>query len=438
MRPTLVLHVLPEVATLGAARSVISSAHASNTSGAFRHSIASLSPVTDSVYRFLSQMGIPLIYGDEALQKAFVAADIVHAHYWNSPSFFDFWSGDHQPVRLAITSHISGRAAPQRVPDDVLALPNRFIATSTSSARELGQRRGHGVDLIHAAADFSRLSFIPPIRSEKGRIGAMITLDEAKVHRMIYDLLSQGAEGDRVLLAGHGDLLPSLRARSKDYGSDCVVEFLGHIGNIADFFSQIDLFAHPLALDSYGTSEATVHEAMFAGRPPILLVGRGPEDLIENGVTGILASNEGEFVEALRRYVSDGVARAAMGHAASKFAQRNLGPTAIASSLDAIYKEMLDEKPSKITPLERRTGAEALLHVFGPEAAALESLLQEISSGKISNDALPIRWVSQAGGGIIHYRRYWPDDSRLREWSAIGFERLARPALAAMERHSKN
>ncbi|MEM9855565.1 MAG: glycosyltransferase, partial [Pseudomonadota bacterium] len=280
---------------------------------------------------------------------------------------------------------------------------------------------------------FSRFNELPAIRKGRGTIGAMMALEEAKAHREIYTLLARAARDAQAILGGEGAMLAEIAASAR---AEDNVKIAGHISDIEQFFKDIDLFAHPLAPHSYATSEASVHEAMYAGRPPILLAGRGPVDLIAPGLTGIVAQDENAFVEAARHLAQDGETRAKMGRAARDFATETLGPGPIAAQHRALYLEALERPRTAVAPLKARSGAQALLHAFGPESDDLLSLMGQLTRAERPVSALPLRWIAPSSGGILHYRRHYPDDRELRTWAALSFEKMGRPAMAAMERRA--
>jgi glycosyltransferase involved in cell wall biosynthesis len=428
----MVLQVLPELGLTGASRSVLVSAERSSQGGAFRHAVASLTPVAPHMKTLIGKIGLILVEA-EAIKHVAAEADIVHAHYWNTPAFHDVWSEDWADTRLVLTCHVSGRAAPQLVPDQVLSLPHRLIATSSLSAAELGARRNGPVAIVHAAADFRRIQRVSPPQHGKGRIGVLGALETAKAHPDLLGLLPFNKGRPPVLIGGDGDMMPALRGAITTHGWSEFVELTGRVTDISGFLQRIDLLAHPLAKNSYATSEAVIHEAMFAGRPPVILAGRGPVDLIDDGETGFVASDESTFTDYVAQLASDPTRRVKMGLAAAAFARAKLGAGPITNQLDAIYTQMLDDPKRPVAPLPHREGANALLASFGPEANRLEEIMTNVAAGRVLSSEIPLQWVSAAGGGVLHFRRSWPQDPTLRLWAGHCLSRLGRPALAAME-----
>ncbi len=89
-----------------------------------------------------------------------------------------------------------------------------------------------------------------------------------------------------LVMAGEGSLLPEARALAERLGIASRVRFTGLCGDVAELLAAGDIFA--LASLWEGTPVAVI-EAMAAGLPVVATAVGGVPELVEDGVTGLLA-----------------------------------------------------------------------------------------------------------------------------------------------------
>ncbi len=95
-------------------------------------------------------------------------------------------------------------------------------------------------------------------------------------------------------------------------------------------YADGDIFVFPSRTDTLGN---VVLEAMSSGVPAIVTNSMGPQELVDEGKTGFVVSNEEEFERALDRLIGDENLRKEMGRNAREFAKTR--------SWDSIYEQLL-------------------------------------------------------------------------------------------------
>lgn len=125
----------------------------------------------------------------------------------------------------------------------------------------------------------------------------------------------------RLLLAGDGSLRRETEAKAAALGIAERVRFLGARTDVAEMLAACDLFV--LASDWEG-SPVSILEAMASGLPVIATAVGGVPELVEDGVSGLLAppGDAVALAAALRRLASDPEARRRFGQAGRERAER--------------------------------------------------------------------------------------------------------------------
>ena len=125
---------------------------------------------------------------------------------------------------------------------------------------------------------------------------------------------------------------------------------------LARAYASADLFAFASTTETFGQ---VVQEAMASGLPVVGCYAEGVRDLIQPGVTGLLAApnNAGDFADALRTLLDDPARRLSMGRAARTWAaQRSWAE--VMDNLLTLYAEIIC---SPTVPLDPELDPEDLL-----------------------------------------------------------------------------
>src|SRR5262249_38051859 len=157
----------------------------------------------------------------------------------------------------------------------------------------LRSRTGRACHLMQRGVDTELFS---PSRSKRSGeafvIGYAGRLSPEKDVRMlveIADRLRAEGFGFRFLIAGEGSWRAWLREHLPE------AEMPGVLGReaLADAYARMDVFVFPSRTDTFGN---VILEAMASGVPPIISGQGGPKYLVEDGVTGCIASDVASFV----------------------------------------------------------------------------------------------------------------------------------------------
>lgn len=176
-------------------------------------------------------------------------------------------------------------------------------------------------------------------------VGTVGNIRPAKSHRSFLTLASRLRDHDdryRFALVGDtsGDRYPELRAMRDRLGLEGRLVFTGYREDVAEVMESLDVFV--LTSRSEGFSLTTV-EAMASGLPVVTTRCGGPEEIIEEGRTGLLVDvgdvdGMARRVEELRRSPSD---RRRLGLAGRRHAARSYSVTAMLDSYERLYRELL-------------------------------------------------------------------------------------------------
>jgi len=120
--------------------------------------------------------------------------------------------------------------------------------------------------------------------------GAPLLLALGRLHNnkgfdILLEALSHLPE-NYLLLAGVGPEREKLEATAVHFGVKPRVRFLGWREDVADLMATCDLFVHPARHEPLGN---VILEAWAHGRGVVATAADGPKNLIEDGVTGLLA-----------------------------------------------------------------------------------------------------------------------------------------------------
>jgi glycosyltransferase involved in cell wall biosynthesis len=134
-----------------------------------------------------------------------------------------------------------------------------------------------------------------------------------------------------------------MRARIAQAGLADRFVWPGFVADPAEIMSQIDVLVHPADAESFGR---VIVEAMAAGLPTVGVRAGGVGEIIEHGVTGLLATpdNAGELATAIEQLARDPAQRQAMGRAGRRRAEERYSLEACAAGVLRVY-EMAMRRP---------------------------------------------------------------------------------------------
>jgi glycosyltransferase involved in cell wall biosynthesis len=227
---------------------------------------------------------------------------------------------------------------------------DRYIAVSRDVATELAERFGWPaakIEVGYNAVEIERFGGPPPAGlreqiggdAERPLVLTPARLDEQKGHPV---LLRAAAElpGVDFVLAGEGPERAGLEALAGELGIAERVHFLGYRDDIPQLLAACDVFALP---SLYEGSSLAVLEAMASGRPVVSSAIGGTDELIDDGVDGLLVApgDAAGLASALRRLLDDAELRKAFAERARRRVERDFTPAAMTQRVEAIYGELL-------------------------------------------------------------------------------------------------
>jgi glycosyltransferase involved in cell wall biosynthesis len=136
-----------------------------------------------------------------------------------------------------------------------------------------------------------------------------------------------------------------LHALVEDRGLADRFEFAGFDADVRGVMARTDVLAHPCELESFGRIAV---EAMAAGRPVVGVAGGGIGDIVDPGVTGLLAppGDATALAAAIEDLVRDPERRMAMGRAGRRRAEEHFSLEAVVAGVLGAYRRAIERHAS--------------------------------------------------------------------------------------------
>lgn len=189
---------------------------------------------------------------------------------------------------------------------------------------------------------------VPPVDGERLLVGIGRMVDK-KGFRYLLDALPALFEKHpdvRLVLAGGGDLLPTLQAQAQSLGLGDRVLFPGMLAHdeVLALLTRAEVFVMPSVRDEKGNIDGlpiVVLEAMAAGRPIVATDLAGMPLAVDHDKTGLLVPEKdpAALTQALDQLLADPGTARAMGEAGRQKIETDLSWDAIARRHDALYRQ---------------------------------------------------------------------------------------------------
>jgi phosphatidylinositol alpha-1,6-mannosyltransferase len=218
-------------------------------------------------------------------------------------------------------------------------------------ATELGARTDH-VAVVPYGVD-ARFAPRPPradlrARYELGSGPVALFLGGLKARKNLPGLLETWAAvaarhpDARLLIAGGGALLASLRALAESRGLAGSVRFSGYVPEAekADHFNLADVFVFPSAMEGFGLAVA---EAMASGLPVVASDRGAIPELVADGEGGFLCdpARPELLADRLKRLLADAPLRAKLGAANAERVERQFRWERCVAATRRVYEDAL-------------------------------------------------------------------------------------------------
>jgi glycosyltransferase involved in cell wall biosynthesis len=415
----------------------LASAAHSTRSGLAKHRVITLFPPHPAVLEHLSAAGIAVASTDK-LSAWSRDADIVHVHFWNNPDLYAALESNFPPARIVLTCHVGGLSAPQILTPEVIDFADMILLASPHTLERADDVLRQKAIYAPPGADFERLFGVTLLPHPGFNIGYIGTVDFGKMHPR-YAAMHAAIDipNTRIIVCGHGAASAILAQQIKELGLSHRFDLRGYVEDITGVLSIIDVFGYPLCEDVLVGSELVLQEVMFAGIPSVVFSHGGAAHLVNDGETGFIVNTEAQYIERIAYLYRRPDERLKMGAAAAAYARAKLGIKNLAPLIDAAYMRLASMPKRVRSPLARLDGADAFVRSLGNAAGVFRAsrstkMTQAMEADETiaaSSEAL----ASASGGGILHYRRRYPNDPMLRLWAGLVLLGHQRPALAAAE-----
>jgi glycosyltransferase involved in cell wall biosynthesis len=300
---------------------------------------------------------------DSALKLARIAREkeieIIHAHVARDYLLAAFAARRAPDARLVITRHVLFplRRAHRRALSNV----SRVIAVSEASARSLHAQKIFDADKIRVVTNGIDARRFEQARAESERergsgagllrVGILGELSEVKGQEEFVRAAALVAEkfGDAVefLIAGgdaaHGGQYRALVKRLvAEMGLSERIKLVGRLDGdeVARFLASLDLFVSASRTEAFGMAMA---EALACGVPVVANATEGAREIIEEGVTGLLApiGDARALAAAIVSLLEDEGRRRAFGARAREVARERFDLMRMVEATERVYTEAL-------------------------------------------------------------------------------------------------
>jgi len=320
------------------------------------------------------------------------------------------------PIRSVLWSHVFGGYYPH-IPSDFLTLFEQAAFTTPLSlelpaVKALGENYiANHCNVVCGLNDLTPFTNVAPVKHIGFVIGYVGTLNFFKLHP---DFVSFCAAADipdvKFVIAGDPTTKEEILRKAAQRNIADRFHFCGHISNVPQLLSQIDVFGYPLNPEHSGTTENALLEAMAAGLPAVALDQCVERHIIKDGVTGFLVHSPAEYGQAMKFLYEHPKERSIMG------------AWARADMLERYAVQ--DNRKRFLQTCEKAMRAGKTIPRFkdffrGEPADWFLSCVEEDRTCFEENRAGDSGWFfhERTKSSPIHYHTYFPEDSRLALWA---------------------
>jgi len=237
----------------------------------------------------------------------------------------------------------------------------RTIFVSDALRLDIAPRLGlptHRVGVIHNGVNSDR--FRPgksrylrekfDIRDDEVVIGALGNIRSSKAYDVLLQAVAALRDSGvplRCLIAGNpgwGETQATVDSLMHQLRLEQTVHFCGYIEESSEFLRGVDMYV--LSSRTEGFSIATL-EAMATGLPVVATRCGGPEEILTDGVDGLLVAvnDPTAFADALRTLIADPEQQRRIGQAARKTVVDRFSSTRVADAYAQAYSQLLESTP---------------------------------------------------------------------------------------------
>lgn len=283
--------------------------------------------------------------------------ELVHAHLFDAAVYAGVaaaWCGVPCVTTLHGQVDVSRRGLAQRVKASALRYGSKAVVAVSNSLRDdlqpalrIPAKRFHvvynGVEQLHSDLPDRTIQTGRQDEEQVFRLIAVGNIRPAKDYpnllRAVHHLVQRGV-AVHLDIVGQPDgqgLFESLQALVQELGIPTHVKFHGFVANPRVLLEQAQAFV--LASSQEGFSLATI-EAMLAGTPVVATRSGGPEEIIDDGETGLLVpvNDSTALAEAVERLAENPERTKQMVEAASQRARTRFSVPTMLDGYETLYR----------------------------------------------------------------------------------------------------
>ena len=154
----------------------------------------------------------------------------------------------------------------------------------------------------------------------------------------------QGLDGIKVRIYGDGPARRDLERTANEKGVASQVEFCGHVGNVMEAMSDVDVVCVPSRWNE--AFPYSVLEAMSLGKPVVGARSGGIPEVVVEGETGWLFEKEqsAELAQVLSRLRKDRANLAKIGERAREIQRSEYTIPKMAERIEAVFRKVLESR----------------------------------------------------------------------------------------------
>lgn len=170
---------------------------------------------------------------------------------------------------------------------------DHIVGVSESVTSFLTEEYGYAPESVSTI----RNGWLPPsgapaseARGPSPTIVCVANFTAPKGHRYLLEAfvsVTERVPDARLVLVGDGDLLPQARSTAESLGVGDRIVFAGHVSDVWPYLHEAQVFALPSLYESLGI---VLLEAMGAGLPVVATRVGGVQEVVQDGVTGLLVA----------------------------------------------------------------------------------------------------------------------------------------------------
>ncbi len=438
-----ILHIIEQLSGAGPTRALLSVAnyHGKLGRGGSHRAVVLRRPIYPIAQLRAKHAGLELIVepDQQAFQDEMSRADIIHLHFWNTPTLYAWLRQEKPAMRLLLNAHVFGKYPPQVLTDQLLSYADHCVLASSESLHlDAVSAYKQKVQAIFCVPDLDRISGLQRQPHDFFNIGYIGTLNFNKLHPDFVPMnAAVNIPNKQFIWCGNSD--GSLISEIEAAGLTDDVRLPGYVENLRSVLEIMDVFGYPLRSDTYAASEISLQNAMLSGIPPVVFPAGGIPALVAHEETGLVVHSADEYARAIERLYADPDLRQRLGEQAQAFIKDNFSSDRMARQFDQVYERLMAE-PKRRHAWPGDTASTPALYFIEALGNCADPFIASMNGDDAGEQAAADEHIANAStllaygeGGIVQYRNSFADDPYLGYWTALVLLRQGRFETALVE-----